>query len=103
MSPDLPGVELGGPAEGPEPVFVVDATADGAEAVRHLRSLGYEVFQVPQQLLVQRVAVQRPSLVVCNADASGALAAAQQLRAEGVDVTGASYAPISVTLNPGGS
>ena len=81
MSPDLPSVELGGPAEGLKPVFVVDATADGVAAVHHLRSLGYEVFPVPLQLLVQRVAIQQPSLVVCNADTAGALAAAQQLRA----------------------
>jgi len=81
VSPDLPGVELGGLAQGLEPVFVVDASADGARAVSHLQSLGYEVFQVPLQLLVERVAVQRPSLIVCNADVPGALAVAQQVRA----------------------
>lgn len=59
---------------------MVDASAEGAKTVSSLRARGYEAFLVPLQLLVSRVAVQRPSLIICNIDFSGALAVAQQVR-----------------------
>jgi hypothetical protein len=50
-----------------------DASAEAERVNAALRSRGYWVVDVPLGLLAGRVAVQRPSLVVCDADAPGTL------------------------------
>jgi len=54
-------------------VFVSDASAEAARISLTFDELGYSVADVPLALLASRVAVQRPVLVVCDADAEGAV------------------------------
>lgn len=54
-------------------VFVSDASAEAGRISMTLGELGYSVADVPLALLAGRVAVQRPALVVCDADAEGAV------------------------------
>ncbi|HEX3777711.1 MAG TPA: hypothetical protein VHV51_24750, partial [Polyangiaceae bacterium] len=50
-----------------------DASAEAERLTIALRSRGYPVIDVPLGLLVGRVSVQRPSLILCDADAAQAL------------------------------
>jgi hypothetical protein len=61
-------------------VFVSDASAEAARISVKLGELGYAVADVPLALLAGRVAVQRPALVVCDADAEGAVDALVRVR-----------------------
>ena len=54
-------------------IFVSDASAEAERLTTALRARGYSVVDVPLSLLVGRVAVQRPSLILCDVDADGAL------------------------------
>jgi hypothetical protein len=54
-------------------VFISDASAEAERLTLALRSRGYAVADVPLALLAGRVAVQHPSLVLCDADADGAI------------------------------
>jgi CheY-like chemotaxis protein len=61
-------------------VFVSDPTAEAERVSRALRAGGYTVVDVPLSMLVARVAVQRPRLVVVDADSHGALEAVSRMR-----------------------
>ncbi|HVW30724.1 MAG TPA: DnaJ domain-containing protein [Polyangiaceae bacterium] len=61
-------------------VFVSDASAEAARISVKLGELGYTVADVPLALLAGRVAVQRPSFIVCDADAEGAVEALVRVR-----------------------
>src|SRR5690349_6975244 len=57
-----------------------DASAEAERLTVALRADGYAVVDVPLALLAGRVAVQRPSLVLCDADAEGALDTLTRIR-----------------------
>ncbi len=78
------------PPDGRALVFVSDPSAEAGELASALRARGYTVIDVPLQLLVGRVAVQRPSLIVCDVDAEGAIETVGRLR----DVPGGSVVEI---------
>jgi hypothetical protein len=68
-------------ARNPSPtVFVSDPSAEAERIAQALRTTGYVVVDVPMSMLLARVAVQRPRLVVIDADADGALEAVERLR-----------------------
>lgn len=52
-------------------IFVSDASAEAERLTVALRSRGYPTVDVPLGLLTARVSVQRPALVLCDADAQG--------------------------------
>ena len=54
-------------------VFVSDASVEAERIAQVLRSAGYIVADVPLAMLFSRVAVQRPDVVLVDADAAGAL------------------------------
>ncbi|HSU39167.1 MAG TPA: hypothetical protein VLJ38_06360, partial [Polyangiaceae bacterium] len=57
-----------------------DASAEAERLSAALRSRGYWVVDVPLGLLAGRVAVQRPSLVVLDADTPGTSEAVQRMQ-----------------------
>jgi hypothetical protein len=57
-----------------------DASAEAERLMVALRTNGYSVADVPLALLAGRVAVQRPALVLCDADAEGALDTLARIR-----------------------
>ncbi|MDP9035509.1 MAG: hypothetical protein M3O50_11945, partial [Myxococcota bacterium] len=61
-------------------MFVCDPTAEAELAVQALRSAGYTVVDVPLSMLVARIAVQRPGVVVIDADNDGALDVVTRIR-----------------------
>lgn len=71
-------------------VFVSDASVEAERIAQSLRTAGYTVVDVPLSMLVARVAVQRPRIVLVDADSEGALDAVARLRelpdADAVDV-----------------
>jgi len=71
-------------------VFVSDPTAEAERVSQALRGAGYTVVDVPLSMLVARVAVQRPRLILVDADSEGALDVVSRMRelpdAEGIDV-----------------
>lgn len=73
-------------------VFISDASAEAERLTLALRTQGYVVVDVPLALLGSRVAFQRPALVLCDADAEGALDTLERLRALAPD------APVPVIL-----
>jgi hypothetical protein len=52
-------------------IFISDASAEAERLLSTLLSRGYAVTDVPLALLSGRVAVQRPDLLICDADADG--------------------------------
>jgi hypothetical protein len=76
----LSGADTGSANEASSLIFISDASAEAERLSTALRAKGYSVFDVPLGLLVSRVAVQRPSLVICDADAPGALEVIQRVR-----------------------
>lgn len=74
------GGDTGNNEEGGSLIFVSDASAEAERLTTALRGRGYPVIDVPLGLLVSRVSVQRPSLILCDADASGALETIQRVR-----------------------
>jgi len=61
-------------------VFVSDPTAEAEGIARALRAARYMVVDVPQSMLVARVAVQHPRLVLVDADSEGALDVVARMR-----------------------
>jgi hypothetical protein len=74
------GGDTGNNEEGGSLIFVSDASAEAERLTTALRGRGYPVIDVPLGLLVSRVSVQRPSLILCDADATGALETIQRVR-----------------------
>ena len=82
------------PSEAPRPdkatVFVSDPSVEAERVSQALRSAEFHVVDVPLSMLVARVAVQRPRVVILDADAEGALDTVARMRelpdAEGIDV-----------------
>jgi len=62
-------------------VFMSDASAEAERLSTALRTRGYWVVDVPLGLLAGRVGVQRPSIVVLDADAPGTLDTVQRMQA----------------------
>jgi len=54
-------------------IFVSDPTAEAERVAQALRSAGYAVVDVPLSMLVARVAVQRPRVILVDADSESAL------------------------------
>ena len=71
-------------------VFVSDPTAEAERISEALRGAGFQVIDVPLSMLVARVAVQRPQVVIVDADTEGAIDAIGRMRevadCESVDV-----------------
>ncbi len=65
---------------GDAPIFVSDASAEAERLTEALRQRGYLVVDVPLGLLLGRLAAQRPALILCDADAAGALDTIARLR-----------------------
>jgi hypothetical protein len=61
-------------------VFVADPTVEAEGIARALRTAGYTVVDVPQSMLVARVAVQHPRVVLVDADSEGALEVVARMR-----------------------
>ena len=61
-------------------VFMSDASAEAERLSAALRARGYWVIDVPLGLLAGRVAVQRPSVVVVDADTPGTLETVQRMQ-----------------------
>jgi hypothetical protein len=80
-----PGTDTGSgsASEGGTLVFISDASAEAERLSAALRARGYALFDVPLGLLVSRVAVQRPALVICDADAPGAIETVHRVREVG--------------------
>ncbi len=74
------GSDTGNNEEGGSLIFVSDASAEAERLTTALRGRGYPVIDVPLALLVSRVSVQRPSLILCDADATAALETIQRVR-----------------------
>jgi len=69
------------PGGGPRAtLFVSDPTAEAEQVARALRSSGYTVVDVPLSMLVARAAVQRPRVVLIDADSQGALDVVTRMR-----------------------
>jgi hypothetical protein len=58
---------------------VSDASAEAERLISALRTRGYQVVDVPLGLLVNRVSVQRPALILCDADAPGAVESVERI------------------------
>ncbi|HWZ91363.1 MAG TPA: hypothetical protein VNW92_21020, partial [Polyangiaceae bacterium] len=81
MTPHLrAGGDTGNSEEGGTLIFVSDASAEAERLTTSLRGRGYPVIDVPLGLLVGRVTVQRPALILCDADAAAALDTIQRVR-----------------------
>ncbi len=74
------GKAEGEASRGDVTVFVSDPSAEAERVAQALRSAGYVVVDVPLSMLVARVAVQRPKVILVDADAEGALAAVARVR-----------------------
>ncbi len=61
-------------------VFMSDPTAEAETVAQALRARGCAVVDVPQSMLVARVAVQRPRVILLDADGAGALDVAARIR-----------------------
>ncbi len=71
-------------------VFISDPSVEAERITQALRAAEFHVVDVPLTMLVARVAVQRPRVVILDADAEGALDAVARMRelpdAEAIDV-----------------
>jgi CheY-like chemotaxis protein len=61
-------------------VFVSDASVEAERIAQSLRGAGYTVVDVPLSMLVARVAVQRPRVILVDADSDGALETVARMR-----------------------
>ena len=71
-------------------VFVSDPSVEAERIAQLLRSRGYLVADVPLTMLVARVAVQRPRVLLIDADTEGALETLEKMReiseSDGIDI-----------------
>lgn len=71
-------------------IFVSDPSVEAERVSELLRASGYTVIDVPLAMLVARVAVQRPDVILVDADSEGALDVVSRMRelpdADAVDV-----------------
>ncbi len=71
-------------------VFVSDPSVEAERVGQKLRGVGYVVVDVPLTMLVARVAVQRPRIVLLDADSEGALDVIVRMRelpdADAIDI-----------------
>jgi hypothetical protein len=86
-------------AGGGAAVFVSDPTAEAERVAQALRARGCSVVDVPQSMLVARVAVQRPRVVLLDADGAGALDVAARVR----EVPGTDEIHVLFLGRPGGA
>jgi hypothetical protein len=90
-------------------IFVSDPSAEAEQVAASLRAQGYVIVDVPLAMLVARVAVQRPRIVIVDADADGAYAAVFRMRelpdVESIDVLflGRSNEPTAEAIEDAGS
>ncbi len=74
----------------PWTVFVSDPSVDAERVSQALREAKLHVVDVPLSMLIARVAVQKPNVVLVDADAEGALETVARMRelpsADGIDV-----------------
>jgi hypothetical protein len=80
-------------------VFVSDPTAEAEGVADALRARGCVVVDVPQSMLVARVAVQRPRVILLDADGPGALDVAARIR----DIPSADEVHVLFLGRPGGA
>jgi hypothetical protein len=77
-------------SHGKTTVFISDPSVEAERIAQSLRAAEFHVVDVPLAMLVARVAVQRPRVVILDADAEGALDAVARMRelpdADGIDV-----------------
>jgi hypothetical protein len=73
-------LDVEGPSVDAPQVFVSDASAEAEGAARALRQAGYLVADVPLSMLYSRVAVQRPHVILLDADAEGAFDCVRRIR-----------------------
>lgn len=81
MSSDPSGTDSAVGSQVGAPIFMCDASAEAERLSGALRARGYAVVDVPLGLLAGRAAVQRPALVVCDADAPGTRETIERMRA----------------------
>jgi len=74
------GASSGAPSSRSPVVFVSDASAEAERLAMTLRAAGYLVTDVALSLLTARVTAQRPSVVLVDIDATGALAELARVR-----------------------
>ncbi|WP_394833937.1 J domain-containing protein [Pendulispora rubella] len=84
-------------------VFVSDPSVEAERISQALRNDGYMVVDVPLAMLVARVAVQRPRVVLVDADADGALETVARMRelpdGESIDVLYIGRAPLEAAYD----
>jgi len=73
-------LDVEGPSVDAPQVFVSDASAEAEGVARALRQAGYLVADVPLSMLYSRVAVQRPHVIILDADAEGAFDCVRRIR-----------------------
>ncbi len=81
LSSDPSGTDSSVGSQVGAPIFMCDASAEAERLSGALRARGYTVVDVPLGLLAGRAAVQRPALVVCDADAPGTRETIERMRA----------------------
>jgi hypothetical protein len=73
------GSDPGSSPETASLIFVSDASAEAERLTTALRGRGYGVVDVPLTLLLSRASVQRPSLILCDADTAQAVETIKRL------------------------
>jgi hypothetical protein len=94
------GARLDDGGRGPQStVFVADLSSEAEALAAALRTAGHIVVDVPPSMLVARVAVQRPRVVVVDADGEGALEVVERMR----ELPEADDIHVLFIANPGGA
>src|SRR5687767_4862596 len=95
--------DAGKPRVSKATVFVSDPSVEAERIAQALRNDGYMVVDVPLAMLVARVAVQRPRVVLVDADADGALETVARMRelpdGESIDVLYIGRAPLEAAYD----
>jgi len=73
------GSDPGSSPEAASLIFVSDASAEAERLMTMLRGRGYGVVDVPLTLLLSRASVQRPSIILCDADTAQAIETIKRL------------------------